>query len=58
MGTIVRRHDRLDAWSDSPHRKIRKRQAKVKRFFNADHAVIVPLTVQEILGEQPARKLA
>jgi hypothetical protein len=27
-------------------------------FFKADHAVIIPLTVKEILDEQIARKLA
>lgn len=27
------------------------------RFFKADHAVIIPLTVQEIVDEQIARKL-
>jgi len=31
---------------------------EIDRFFKADHAVIVPLTVQEILDEQIARKLA
>ena len=30
---------------------------EIDRFFKADHAVIVPLTVQEILDEQIARKL-
>lgn len=31
---------------------------EIDRFFKADHAVIVPLTVREILDEQIARKLA
>ena len=31
---------------------------EIDRFFKADHAVIIPLTVQEILDEQIARKLA
>jgi site-specific DNA-methyltransferase (adenine-specific) len=31
---------------------------EIDRFFKADHAIIVPLTVQEILDEQIARKLA
>lgn len=31
---------------------------EIDRFFKADHAVIVPLTVKEILDEQIARKLA
>jgi hypothetical protein len=31
---------------------------EIDRFFKDDHAVIVPLTVQEILDEQIARKLA
>lgn len=31
---------------------------EIDRFFKADHAVIIPLTVQEILEEQIARKLA
>ena len=30
---------------------------EIDRFFKADHAVIVPLTVKEILDEQIARKL-
>ena len=30
---------------------------EIDRFFKADHAVIIPLTVQEILDEQIARKL-
>jgi hypothetical protein len=30
----------------------------IDRFFKDDHAVIVPLTVQENLDEQIARKLA
>jgi ribosomal protein S6 len=31
---------------------------EIDRFFKADHAVIIPLTVQEILDEQIAMKLA
>ena len=31
---------------------------EIDRFFKADHAVIIPLAVQEILDEQIARKLA
>src|SRR5258706_8878584 len=31
---------------------------EINRFFKADHAVIIPLTVKEILDEQIARKLA
>jgi hypothetical protein len=31
---------------------------EINRFFKADDAVIIPLTVQEILDEQIARKLA
>ena len=31
---------------------------EIDRFFKADHAVIIPLTVREILDEQIARKLA
>lgn len=31
---------------------------EIGRFFKDDHAVIVPLTVREILDEQIARKLA
>jgi len=31
---------------------------EIDRFFKADHAVIVPLTVKEILDEQIAKKLA
>ena len=31
---------------------------EIDRFFKADHAVIIPLTVKEILDEQIARKLA
>jgi hypothetical protein len=31
---------------------------EIDRCFKADHAIIVPLTVQEILNEQIARKLA
>ncbi len=31
---------------------------EIDRFFKADHAVIIPITVQEILAEQIARKLA
>jgi DNA modification methylase len=31
---------------------------EIDRYFKADHAVIIPLTVKEILGEQIARKLA
>jgi hypothetical protein len=31
---------------------------EIDRFFKADHAVIIPLTVQEILDEHIARKLA
>ena len=31
---------------------------EIGRFFKDDHAVIIPLTVQEILDEQIARKLA
>jgi hypothetical protein len=31
---------------------------EIDRFFKDDHAVIIPLTVQEILDEQIARKLA
>lgn len=31
---------------------------EIDRFFKADHAVIIPLTVNEILDEQIARKLA
>ena len=30
---------------------------EIDRFFKADHAVIVLMTVQEILDEQIARKL-
>ena len=30
---------------------------EIDRFFKADHAVIIPLTVREILDEQIARKL-
>ena len=30
---------------------------EIDRFFKADHAVIIPLTVQDILDEQIARKL-
>jgi hypothetical protein len=32
--------------------------AEVQRFFTAEHKTIIPLTVQEILDEQIARKLA
>jgi len=32
--------------------------AEVERFFKAEHRVIVPLTVDDILNEQLARKLA
>ena len=38
-------------YSDDPLREI-------DRFFKADHAVIIPLSVKEILDEQIARKLA
>jgi hypothetical protein len=31
---------------------------EINRFFKADHAVIIPLTEQEILDEEIARKLA
>jgi hypothetical protein len=31
---------------------------EIDRVFKADHAVIIPLTVKEILDEQIARKLA
>jgi hypothetical protein len=31
---------------------------EIDRFFKDDHAVVIPLTVQEILDEQIARKLA
>jgi hypothetical protein len=31
---------------------------KIDRFFKSDHAIIIPLTVQEILDEHIARKLA
>ena len=31
---------------------------EIDRFFKDDHAVIIPLTVQEILGGQIGRKLA
>ena len=31
---------------------------EIDRFFKADHAVVVPLTVKDILEEQLARKLA
>ena len=31
---------------------------EIDRFFKADHAIIIPLTVQEILDDQIARKLA
>jgi hypothetical protein len=31
---------------------------EIDRFFKDDHAVIIPLTVQEILDEHIARKLA
>jgi restriction endonuclease Mrr len=31
---------------------------EIDRFFKEDHAVIIPLTVREILDEQIARKLA
>ena len=31
---------------------------EIDRFFKADHAVIIPLTMKEILDEQIARKLA
>ena len=31
---------------------------EIDRFFKADHAIIIPLTVQEILDEHIARKLA
>lgn len=31
---------------------------EIDRFFKADHAVIIPFTVREILDEQIARKLA
>jgi hypothetical protein len=31
---------------------------KINRFFKADHAIIIPLTVQEILDEHIASKLA
>jgi hypothetical protein len=58
MGTILRRHDLLDAWSSSAQRKIRKRQAEVNHFFKAVHAVIIPLTVLEILEEEIVNKLA
>ena len=30
---------------------------EIDRYFKADHAVIIPLTVKEILDEQIARKL-
>lgn len=30
---------------------------EIDRFFKEDHAVIVPLTVKEIMDEQSARKL-
>ena len=30
---------------------------EIDRFFNADHGVIIPLTVRDILDEQIARKL-
>jgi len=32
--------------------------AEIQRYFTADHKVIVPLTVREILDEEIARKLA
>jgi hypothetical protein len=32
--------------------------AEIQRFFTKEHKVIVPLTVQEILDEQIATKLA
>jgi hypothetical protein len=31
---------------------------EIGRLFKTDHAVIIPLTVREILDEQTARKLA
>jgi hypothetical protein len=31
---------------------------ELDRYFKADHAVIIPLTVKEVLDEQIARKLA
>ena len=31
---------------------------EIDRFFKADHAIIIPLTVQEILDDHIARKLA
>ena len=31
---------------------------EIDRFFKADHAVIIPLSVREFLDEQIARKLA
>lgn len=31
---------------------------EIDRFFKEEHAVIIPLTVREILDEQIARKLA
>jgi hypothetical protein len=31
---------------------------EIDRFFKSDHAIIIPLTVQEILDERIARKLA
>ena len=31
---------------------------EIDRFFKEDHAVIIPLTVNEILDEQIARKLS
>ena len=45
------RHSFFVAFDDDALREI-------GRFFKADHPVIVPLTVQEILGEKIARKLA
>jgi ribosomal protein S6 len=31
---------------------------EIDRFFKADHAIIIPLTVQEILDEHIERKVA
>ena len=47
-------HDIIKGHPVIPYDALRE----IGRFFKADHAVIIPLTVREILDEQIARKLA
>ena len=47
-----------DELHKSQIREARETSREINRFFKADHAVIIPLMVKEILDEQIARKPA